>query len=127
MSDGGLPGAAAGAAVVNAATGGSAPDTGAPAAFSRGVLGRLLRHRSGSLGLVLTVAFAALAVVGPWVAPYDPAIPDYTHLAKGASGARTRRCRASGRDTFSRILAGARYSITIGLAATVIGALVGGA
>lgn len=127
MSDGGLPGAAAGAAVVNAATGGSAPDTGAPGAFSRGVLGRLLRHRSGSLGLVLTVAFAALAVVGPWVAPYDPAIPDYTHLAKGVSGAHWLGTDAFGRDTFSRILAGARYSITIGLAATVIGALVGGA
>lgn len=94
---------------------------------SRSALGKLLRHRSGSLGLVLTVAFAVLAVVGPWIAPYGPAVPDYTHLAKGASAAHWLGTDAFGRDTFSRILAGARYSITIGLAATVIGALLGGA
>jgi len=95
--------------------------------FAGSVVGRLLRHRSGALGLSLTLAFVALAVVGPWLAPYRPSAPDYAQLAKGISAAHWLGTDAFGRDTLSRILAGARYSITIGLAATIIGALVGGA
>ncbi|HRN19038.1 MAG TPA: ABC transporter permease [Trueperaceae bacterium] len=98
----------------------------ARSAFSRSVLGRLLRHRSGSLGLVLTAFFIVLAVIGPWVAPYGPATPDYTLLAAGSSSSHWLGTDAFGRDTFSRFLAGARYSVTIGLSATLIGALAGG-
>ncbi len=95
--------------------------------FSKTVLGRLLRHRSGSIGLLLTLVFVVMAVVGRWVAPYDPAIPDYTQLATGTTAAHWLGTDGFGRDTLSRILAGAQYSITIGLAATLIGALLGGA
>ena len=95
--------------------------------FAGSIVGRLLRHRSGALGLSLTLAFVALAVVGPWLAQYRPSAPDYAQLAKGISAAHWLGTDAFGRDTLSRILAGARYSITIGLAATIIGALVGGA
>lgn len=97
------------------------------AGFRRSVLGRLLRHRSGAVGLVLTTLFVILAIAGPWLAPYPPSAPDYTRLAAGSSPDHWLGTDTFGRDTFSRILAGARYSITIGLAATFIGALVGGA
>lgn len=93
----------------------------------RGALRRLLQHRSGSVGLLLTAVFVLLAVAGPWLAPYPPAKPDYLHLTAGASAAHWLGTDAFGRDTLSRVLAGARYSITIGLAATLLGALVGGA
>lgn len=94
--------------------------------FSRSALGQLLRHRSGSVGLVLTAMFVALAVVGPWIAPYSPSAPNYAHLAASSSAEHWLGTDAFGRDTLSRILAGARYSVTIGLAATLIGALIGG-
>lgn len=92
-----------------------------------GVLTRLLRHRSGAVGLFLTTFFVFLAIAGPWVAPYDPAQPDYTLLTAGSQPGHWLGTDAFGRDTLSRVLAGARYSITIGLAATLLGALVGGA
>ncbi|MDF1521649.1 MAG: ABC transporter permease [Trueperaceae bacterium] len=93
----------------------------------KGALARLLRHRSGSVGLVLTTFFVFLAVAGPWIAPYDPAKPDYTLLTAGSQPGHWLGTDAFGRDTLSRVLAGARYSITIGLSATLLGALVGGA
>lgn len=93
----------------------------------RSALARLLRHRSGSIGLVLTAFFVLLALVGPWIAPYDPAKPNYMLLTAGSQAGHWLGTDAFGRDTLSRVLAGARYSITIGLAATMLGALVGGA
>ncbi len=92
----------------------------------RGVLARLMRHSSGAIGLVLTVSFVVMAVVGPWVAPYDPFAPDYFNVTAGSSPEHWLGTDAYGRDTLSRVLAGARYSITIGVTATLLGALVGG-
>ena len=100
---------------------------GAPRARRRvGVAARLLRHRSGSVGLVVTSIYLLLAVFGPWLAPYDPSAPDYANLNGGISAAHWLGTDPFGRDTFSRVLAGARYSITIGISATLVGALVGG-
>ena len=93
----------------------------------RGVLVRLLSHASGSIGLFLTLAFVLMAIFGPWLAPYDPAAPDYFNLTAGMSPQHWLGTDAFGRDTLSRVLAGARYSITIGISATLLGALVGGA
>lgn len=93
----------------------------------RGVLARLLRHSSGSIGLFLTIIFVLMAVFGPWVAPYDPSAPDYFNLTAGSTPEHWLGTDAFGRDTLSRVLTGARYSITIGLSATLLGALLGGA
>lgn len=85
-----------------------------------------MRHRSGSIGLVLTTIFLLLAVIGPWIAPYDPAAPDYLNLSASFSRDHWLGTDAFGRDTLSRLLAGARYSISIGVSATVLGAIIGG-
>lgn len=91
------------------------------------LLARLLRHRSGSVGLALSAAFVLLALIGPYLTPYDPARQDYLALNQGASAAHWLGTDNFGRDILSRLLAGARYSIGIGLSATFIGAFVGGA
>lgn len=90
-----------------------------------GVLQRLLRHRSGALGLLLTLTFLVLAVIGPWIAPYDPAAPDYLNLNASASREHPLGTDPFGRDTLSRLLVGARYSISIGVISTLLGVLVG--
>jgi peptide/nickel transport system permease protein len=105
----------------------SAPPTARTAAAHRkGVLARLLRHRSGAIGLLLSAAFLALAIVGPYLAPFDPTASDFMNLSAGISGAHWLGTDNFGRDILSRILFGARYSIGIGLSATALGALVGG-
>lgn len=112
----------------NPAVRGAAPQAAVPRVTKRrGVMARLLRHRSGSVGLFLTLIFVAMAVVGPWIAPYSPSAPDYFNLTAGSTAEHWLGTDAFGRDTLSRVLAGARYSITIGLSATLLGALLGGA
>lgn len=91
-----------------------------------GVLWRLLRHKSGAIGLFITCAFLVLAVIGPWITPYDTAAPDYLNLNAPISAEHWLGTDAFGRDTLSRILAGARYSISIGVSATLLGAIAGG-
>lgn len=92
----------------------------------RGWLAQLLRHPSGAVGLVLSVAFVVLAVLGPYVAPFDPDRQDYLALNEGPSAEHWLGTDQFGRDTLSRVLAGARTSIGIALAATLLGALAGG-
>ena len=92
----------------------------------RSILLRLLRHRSGGIGLLLSVLFVLMAIVGPYVAPIDPAFQDYLAISQGPGEEHLLGTDNFGRDLFSRILAGARYSIGIGVSAPLLGALVGG-
>ncbi len=92
----------------------------------RSAWGRLLRHTSGSVGLVLSTFFVLVAIAGPWIAPLDPARQDYLAIQQGLSADHWLGTDQFGRDLLSRILAGARYSIGIGVSATILGAFVGG-
>ncbi|MBA2666130.1 MAG: ABC transporter permease [Trueperaceae bacterium] len=87
---------------------------------------RLLRHPSGVVGLVLSLTFLTLAVVGPAVTPYDANRQNYLVLNQGPDAEHWLGTDNFGRDTFSRVLAGARTSIGIALTATLLGAVVGG-
>jgi len=91
----------------------------------KGVVWALLRHRSGSVGLVLSVGFVLMAVFGPWLAPYGAAEADYLAINQGFSVAHPLGTDNFGRDLLSRILVGARYSIGIGLSASLLSALFG--
>jgi ABC-type dipeptide/oligopeptide/nickel transport system permease subunit len=93
----------------------------------RSVLARLLRHPSGSVGFVLSAAFLLMAVLGPLLAPEDPNRQNYLRLNEPPSARHWLGTDQFGRDTLSRVLVGARTSIGIGLSATLLGALVGGA
>src|SRR5690625_7120272 len=72
----------------------------------RSVLLRLLRHRSGGIGLLLSVLFVLMAIVGPYVAPIDPAFQDYLAISQGPGKGHLLGTDNLGRDLFSRILAG---------------------
>ena len=56
-----------------------------------------------------------VAIFGPWLTPFDPEnYFDYDRLNEGPSAAHWFGVDALGRDIFSRILAGARISLTAG-------------
>ncbi|HET7412100.1 MAG TPA: D,D-dipeptide ABC transporter permease [Pararhizobium sp.] len=87
------------------------------------------------LGIILVVLF--IMITAPWIAPYDPNRLDLLHRLARPSLAHFFGTDEVGRDIFSRVLWGARTSVTVGLAivgismsfGTVIGAfsgLVGG-
>jgi peptide/nickel transport system permease protein len=95
----------------------------------RGVLVRLLARPGGLLGLLLTGAVVAVALLAPWLAPFDPLSPTGPSLAPPQALHRM-GTDALGRDLLSGILHGARTSLlvagSVGAATLVVGLAVGG-
>lgn len=73
----------------------------------------------GMISLMIIVALVVVAVIGPTIAPYDPAAPEFDRLL-GPSGSNWFGTDELGRDIFSRTLYGARVSILVGFGATAI-------
>jgi len=98
-----------------------------------GTFGRMLRRiirlisftRSGAIGGVIILALLILAIAAPAIAPADPKFQDLPHRAAFVSLAHPLGTDLLGRDVLSRILYGARISLTLGIAAVVLGALLG--
>jgi peptide/nickel transport system permease protein len=89
---------------------------------------RLLASRKATLGLAILAGYVVLAVIGPWVAPYDPGKrgPD---LLRGPSARHWFGTTHLGQDIFSQMLVGTRSVIfvgfTAGIVATVLAVLIG--
>ncbi|MCX6465029.1 MAG: ABC transporter permease [Pseudonocardiales bacterium] len=66
------------------------------------------------------------AVFAPLLPLWDPAIPDYTNVFGGITPQHWLGGDTLGRDTFSRVVYGARASLLVGICAVGLGALVGG-
>ncbi|KGX92959.1 glutathione ABC transporter permease GsiD [Pontibacillus halophilus JSM 076056 = DSM 19796] len=75
-------------------------------------------------GVFLILLFL-IAIVGPFVAPYEPNAPDYNAMLAGPSAEHIAGTDAFGRDIFSRILSGAWISLSVGVSSVLIGALLG--
>ncbi|MDP8954606.1 MAG: ABC transporter permease subunit [Actinomycetota bacterium] len=84
------------------------------------LLRRLLHDRLAMTGLFLVSLFALAAVFAPLLAPYDPSAVDATNRLEGSSWAHLLGTDQLGRDTFSRLLFGARWSLGTAVAATAI-------
>jgi len=76
-----------------------------------------------ALGVILVIAFAA--IFAPWVAPFEPAAPDYDHILEGPSLLHYLGTDAYGRDVLSRIIWGGRVSLTVGFLSVTLGAMTG--
>lgn len=90
------------------------------------------RRRFASMGRpVLVVSAAAagllllLAVIGPWIAPFDPDATDVLAARQGVSAQHLLGTDSLGRDILSRALAGARLSLTAPALIVVISAVLG--
>lgn len=66
------------------------------------------------------------AVLAPLLPLWDPAIPDYANVFGGITPQHWLGGDTLGRDTFSRVVYGARASLLVGICAVGLGALVGG-
>ena len=100
-------------------------------ARSRSLLRRLLRSRVATLSAIILVCVMAAALLAPWLAPNDPfAIrviqrvkpPGYVN---GAGLTYWLGTDALGRDVLSRVIYGARVSLTVGVSAVVISGTIG--
>lgn len=86
-------------------------------------------NKTSWVGLGLFLFVCALALLAPVIAPHDPIDQNVFNRLKPPSSEHWAGTDFYGRDTFSRILWGARISLAIGLlaigAALVIGSLIG--
>jgi ABC-type dipeptide/oligopeptide/nickel transport system permease subunit len=80
----------------------------------------------GVAGFLIVAGFIFLGVFGPYLAPHDPRGIDVTAQLQGASLAHPFGTNSLGQDMLSRVIAGARISLLIGLATVGIG-VAGGA
>jgi peptide/nickel transport system permease protein len=86
---------------------------------------RLLRTPQGVLGLVILLALAIVCVFGPAIAPADPEAMNVLGRFRPPGGQFLLGSDEFGRDTLSRLLVGARGTIPLAVAATLIGTLTG--
>ncbi|HEY4114128.1 MAG TPA: ABC transporter permease subunit [Rhizomicrobium sp.] len=97
---------------------------------------RLLQNRPAVISMIILGALTLLAAFVPLIWPYDYSATDYDLVncapawwpgfsACTAHGLHIFGTDALGRDLFIRVLYGARMSLSIGLAATIISLLIG--
>ena len=93
------------------------------------MMGRVLRHGAGRIGLVLVLLILAVALFAPVLAPQDPNRIDVLNRFAGPGWAHPLGTDHLGRDLFSRIAYGARIALGVALAsvlaATALGAALG--
>ncbi len=83
------------------------------------------RHPLLWLGAVIVGVVMLLALLAPWIAPYDPTRVDVRSILLPPSAAHWCGTDTLGRDVFSRMLYGARVSLSVGFVAVGISMLIG--
>ena len=112
-----------------------APTARASRGLWRDAFRRLMRNGPAIVGMVFIAIFVIGAILASYISPYDPTIGVLADGRQGPSAAHLMGTDLLGRDEFSRVLYGARISLTVGVIAvlfgliggTVVGAIAGGA
>lgn len=89
------------------------------------LLRRFLRNRTGVAALAVVVLLVLVAAFAPALAPYDWKAQNIVQRFATPSAAHRLGTDELGRDIYTRILYGARYSLTIGVTAVAVSLAVG--
>lgn len=92
---------------------------------ARRALLRLLRRRGAMLGLAIVLVFVLLAVFAPVLAPQDPLQTSWSAVRKAPSAQYWFGTDEIGRDVLSRVIWGARASLSAGLVSVCIAMALG--
>ncbi|MEX1254853.1 MAG: ABC transporter permease [Dehalococcoidia bacterium] len=88
-------------------------------------LRKLVRNRPAVVGMVVIGVFGLLALLAPWVDRYDPSAWQGAGTWKGPSADFWLGTDDGGRDMYSRLVHGARISLTVGVLSQVIAVAIG--
>lgn len=91
----------------------------------RRALRRLFRRKAAVFGLCVVALFVLIAVLAPWIAPYDPIKTSWTAIRKAPSAAYWFGTDENGRDILSRIIHGASASLRAGVISVSIAVALG--
>ena len=89
---------------------------------------RFSRHRTALLGLFLVVSLCAVALLAPYLAPYDPDVMPADLVANRFLPPSLEHAMGTdrfGRDILSRVIYGSRVSLSIGFLAVAIAVSIG--
>ena len=86
---------------------------------------KLKRNRWAMVSLAIVILLFLVAVFAPWLMPYDYAEQNYDAVEESPSAAHPFGTDNFGRDIFSRIIYGSRYTMFIGFGCITIAAVVG--
>ena len=78
-----------------------------------------------TFGVIICLFWIIMAIIAPFVAPYDPVVQDLTLRLKALSAAHIFGTDNFGRDIFSRVIYGGRYSLLAGCLTVVIAGCIG--
>src|SRR6266545_7055025 len=100
-----------------------------PGAEGRSLLRELAgfarRNTLSAVGGVVGLLIIAMALTAPWIAPLDPLKTNFRRMAKPPHTQSLFGTDQVGRDTLSRVIHGARSSLTVAFASVLLGTTVG--
>ena len=85
----------------------------------------LLKNKLTLAGMVIVALIILLGILAPLISPWDPNLMNVAGRLQAPSIHHFFGTDEMGRDIFSRILYGARISITVGLSIVIIAAVIG--
>ena len=88
--------------------------------LAKGVLKRLARNKLAMAGGIIMVVIILAAIFAPWLTPYTYEEMDVLHILEGPSKAHICGTDIFGRDLFTRLLYGARYSLALGFVSVFV-------
>ena len=94
------------------------------AEFKR-IMKQMKKNKMAMLGLIIFLIELIVLVLAPVIIPYDYTAMDIMAIQQGPSAQHWFGTDELGRDIFSRILYGGRYSVTMGLISVAISTTVG--
>ncbi len=86
---------------------------------------RFLHHRAAVGGLSFASMLLLVALLGPWLSPYDPGAQELDSGLSGPSVSHWLGQDKLGRDLLSRLVHGARISVAVGLGTVAISLAIG--
>ena len=89
------------------------------------VLAKLFKRKVVLAGAVILAVVALLGLFAPWIAPYDPMALKVLDRLQSPRATHWFGTDELGRDVFSRVIFGARYSLTIGALVVVVSMVCG--
>ena len=102
------------------------PVTASPQRRQRPVVLEFMRQQPlGAVSFVVIVAMMFAGIFAELVAPYDPLTIDFAGILAAPSWEHWTGTDAFGRDTFSRIIYGARTALVIGFSSSLLGSTLG--
>ncbi len=86
---------------------------------------RVFKTPSAKLGGIIFLIFLFCALFANVIAPYGPYEMDYVNMYATPSWKHLCGTDSLGRDIFSRLIYGARWSLTLGIVADLVGVIIG--